>query len=752
MGMARPTGDYVERMLASGGWPEVDEEAFYERAGQYTQVLRQVTDVLEAAQHQQIEVFDGGVWAGGAAGAAHAELATNIGELIKLQNGLATVITWQKYVAGTIVQAKADIGDNLENAYRQISVLQADTRLDADERTAAIDTLVTATNEANVSLVTGTAERIRASTAWQPPGHALQELLDQKTPPPVEIPDVPTPVPAPPEEQPGPAPAPPGPVTPVSPISPQPAMPAPAPGTPVPGTPVPGTPAPGAPSPIPATPASPAGPPTSPAPTPSGPGPAGPNFPGAAPAAPLQPAASVPPLGGGKPTKGIAPAAASPAPAQPAGSGRAEDAAPAVAPAAATGMPAAPMAPGGAGGAGGGGGGAAPGSRSGSNAPAGQKPSGATSSTRPAAAGRPAARTSAAAVSRSVGSAKPNERKDTAETPAVTPIPVSAARAERDAIAEASTAEAARRKSGGPDPLRLARRIAAALNAPGGGGQGDFGFFWVTAVTTGGAIVVANSYGLAYIPEGVRLPEPVILASADETIPAAGRARWATYPMMAVQGWAEHHDTTLRAVIATEEQFANSDPGAAKVVLTPEDIPASGRMAGRSRLEVVVPDAAESLAATHDARLTDLLPPAPAGAGPPAEPSAEPEEAMDAEEAALLAASVAAGTISLDDLLAKMPAASAPAGAPADQRPMLWFEVIKPMSSSAIGRQAAHLRAFHTYAAHAQDVVLRQAHTAVDVGAQRAAAADWLYWKHLAGVLDAALTDASWSTAPGALA
>jgi len=74
---------------------------------------------------------------------------------------------------------------------------------------------------------------------------------------------------------------------------------------------------------------------------------------------------------------------------------------------------------------------------------------------------------------------------------------------------------------------------------------------------------------------------------------------------------------------------------------------------------------------------------------------------------------------------------------------MLWFEVMKPMSSSATGRRAAHLRALQTYATHAQEVLLRQAHTAVDPVAQRAAVADWLYWKHLGGVLDAALTDAS---------
>lgn len=315
------------------------------------------------------------------------------------------------------------------------------------------------------------------------------------------------------------------------------------------------------------------------------------------------------------------------------------------------------------------------------------------------------------------------------------PIPVSAARAERDAIAEASSAEAARRQGDGTDPLRLARRIAAALNAPGGHGETDLGFFWLTAVTVDGAIVVANSYGMAYIPDGVQLPEQVHMASAEDAVPAAERAGWATYPVMAVQGWAAHRNTKLRAVIATEEQLANSDPGVTKVVLTPDDIPASGDMVGRSRLDVVDPAAADRLAATADLRLVSLLPPAPVGIEPLAD-NRRPSEMTDPEAAA----QQAAGSMTVERLAAVLPAG---AGPPVDERLLLWFEVMKPMTSRATGRQAAHLRAFHRYAAHAQDVVLNEAHTALDLVAQRAAVADWLYWKHLAGLLDAALATAS---------
>ena len=270
------------------------------------------------------------------------------------------------------------------------------------------------------------------------------------------------------------------------------------------------------------------------------------------------------------------------------------------------------------------------------------------------------------------------------------PVPVSAARAERDAIAAAATAGALRRQSaGGNDPLQLARRIGAALNAE---PNMDFGFFWVTAVTTDGQIVVANSYGLAYIPEGVNLPEQVRMASADESIPVGERAKWATYPILAVQGWAQHHNLRLRAVVATEDQFKNFDPGTAKVTLQADDIPESGKMQGRNRLAVIAPDAASHLASVSAGGLSELLPPAPSDTNPPADETAK-----------------------------------------------LWFEVMKPMMSTNPDRGVPHLEAFVNYADHAQEQALYRAHTAREAVAQRAAIADWIYWQHLSVLISDSL-------------
>ena len=276
-----------------------------------------------------------------------------------------------------------------------------------------------------------------------------------------------------------------------------------------------------------------------------------------------------------------------------------------------------------------------------------------------------------------------------AAVPAPAPIPVSSARLERDAIAAASAAGALRRqKNGGNDALTRARRIAAALNV----GNLDFGFIWVTGLCVDGTIVVANSYGIGYIPQEVKLPEQVRMASADESIPIADRAKWATYPILALQGWAQAHSQKLRAVIATESQFANFDPGTAKVTLRPDDIPQSGQMEGLSRLEIIAPEAAARLASVNDAGLTELLPPAPTDTTPPEDRSAR-----------------------------------------------MWFDMAMPLMTTSTDRGAVHMELFVKYAEHAQELALFRAHTAVDGVTQREAIADWVYWQHLSVLMSDAL-------------
>lgn len=274
-------------------------------------------------------------------------------------------------------------------------------------------------------------------------------------------------------------------------------------------------------------------------------------------------------------------------------------------------------------------------------------------------------------------------------TAGMTPVPVSSARMERDAIVASSTAGAMQRQKGNSNAaLMQARRIAAALNIT----MPHYAFFWVTGLMADGSIVVANSYGLAYIPDGVDLPPQVTMATADESIPPAERAKWVTYPILAIQGWARAHDQKLRVVIATAEQFASFDPGVPKVVLQADDIPESGKMEGRSRLEVISPNAATQLAAVRDGALQELLPVAPTDSTPPD-----------------------------------------------DQSAPLWFELTKPLMSTATDRAVVHLQAFINYADHAQVLALHKAHNAIDAVVQRTAIADWVYWQHLSVLMSDAI-------------
>ncbi len=377
--------------------------------------------------------------------------------------------------------------------------------------------------------------------------------------------------------------------------------------------------------------------------------------------------------GGGSPAQPIAPPLSTPAPAtQPA-----QTPSPAQAPPPAASSPAPPAS----GFSGGGFGGAAPGGVAGGPAPMPLAPPATPTPAAPVGGAPSAAGLAGPGVA-------PASTSAGAGPGAAAPVPVSAARAERDAIATAASAGALRRLHGGSDPSQRARRIAAALNV----GISDFGFYWVTAITTEGSIVVANSYGIGYIPANVLLPEQVHMATAEESIPVVERARWATYPILALQGWARHRDEHLRLVIATADQLQGFDPGVATSILQPDDMPDDGTMQGRTRLEVLAPGSAAKLAATRDEGLADLL-----------------------------------------------PAAQAEINAVKDDLAVSWFEVCKPLMSTSTARVGVHLEAMSTYSVEAMESALCKAQAEPEFAAKRAAIADWVYWQHQHSILADAL-------------
>ena len=84
-------------------------------------------------------------------------------------------------------------------------------------------------------------------------------------------------------------------------------------------------------------------------------------------------------------------------------------------------------------------------------------------------------------------------------------------------MAAAAKAGLLQRKSAGNTDadIEIARRISAALHAPPSIPAASYQFVLAVGVTSEGQILAANSYGIGYIPDGVKLPGQVTLVSAD---------------------------------------------------------------------------------------------------------------------------------------------------------------------------------------------------------------------------------------------
>ena len=623
MTITKIPGEYIEDMTEPLGWPDLNEDDLYLRSNRLVSVVTQLIGPIDGWQRQRGEIFAGGVWSGHAADAGNAAVQERISEMGSLHNHLEKSIAWYTLTADTVAQVKIAINENLTAAQQYFASIRSSPDLDAGEKEAAIRAWVRSTYSLNAALVSSSASEIPPFNAWQMP------------PPPTRSPSTPasqSPTAAPPKQD-------------MSRIAPQ----APARGSSQPSTPMfdsmntaleqatQNSPSPGPQhSPAGSAPSAPPGASISSTTGASGSGTALTSTGAPSTSNPLGSlgSSSPPKSGPTNPATGASTAASSPgtnsggqsvkSTATPKDTGKMSGATPPVqstprqippplaspatastpapAPGPTSQSAAVPSSGGSSPPASGGASGAAPSG----TAPVGAAPVGGSTAapppvplgppTTPAPAAPPPAGTAPAVAGPGVAPMSAASASGAAAAPA--PVPVSTARAERDAILAAST-PGGRRKAGDGDPLQRARHIGAALNV----GVMDFGFFWVTGVTADGTIVVANSYGLAYIPDGVHLPEHVKMATADESITPAERATWATYPILAVQGWCRHHDMQLRAVVATEEQFANFDPGVAKIILTADDIPGDGTMNGRSRLEAIAPDAAQRLIAVADTGL-----------------------------------------------------------------------------------------------------------------------------------------------------
>ncbi|MHA7663778.1 secretion protein EccK [Mycolicibacterium sp. HS_4_1] len=271
---------------------------------------------------------------------------------------------------------------------------------------------------------------------------------------------------------------------------------------------------------------------------------------------------------------------------------------------------------------------------------------------------------------------------------AAAPIPVTPARAERDAMAAAARAGLVRKSAGDAD-VQFAERIAAALHAPPSIPPMAWNFVWAVGVTSDGEIIAANSYGVSFIPDGMCLPPQVIFVSADESIPAGQRGRWVREPFVALQAWCAFYEKTLKVVIGTEQEVQRFAGSMQTRIIAPEDIPTDGLMKGRARLEVIAPEAAAKLAEWPDAQLHEALPPQPVQLIPP-------------DSAAIGKA---------------------------------WMESIRPlMQTTGETYRATHLEKLAAYGRLQEAAALYRAYTAPYVADLRAAITDWVWWQQFSTI------------------
>ena len=762
MSVPKPVGPHSQEMLASGGWPELDEDALSARAGELTDVLRQVTSVSEAWMHQQPHLFSPVTWSGSASTAAAAKVSGVIASLHEQQMSLATAILWYQSVYSTVAATKTGISEVVNLAHWLIAEIEATAAINP-QAASQVQEVINAARELNVGAVTQAASAAAVS-GFNPPLTELTQLVNQAGLPTLPVPNAAPPaLSAPMTAVPGgiPASTPPGiggpPHAPPAAstsgagasnqLSPN-GLPAPSAG-PANGQNVPsGNSVSSSPNSAAAGADGTSAPPGLGGPPPGG-APAASSVPGAPSTAGLGPGASgsVPPMpaatssavsdsssaagsasAGGSGAAGSSPAAGASTSSSPLGEqhspDRADDgsrttqgavggppvgsispAAHAAAPAAASVAPRQQVAP------------PAVPPRSGATGPAGGPGSSGSGTARvtPAAASGPAGVQGRAAVQgRAVAGSWPGAGPSRAAGGAVplgstpTPAPGAVGKPLADPPSNPTTAgaivpvplpptpvdrQAAPRPISAADPVASAIRIAAALNADDRPEKTSPGFFWATAVTIDGQIIVSNSYGLGYIPSAQTLPEQILLVTLDHTIPLAERVSWVSWPWRALAAWAQAKKVGLRTVIGTEEQLREIDVGAPHRILADDETPATSEVAGRDRLAVIAPARAEQLADTPDAKLIGLLPPPPADDVPPTNRSAE-----------------------------------------------LWSAVSAPMISNGFGREIPQLQALLTYADHCEELAIHRAYAAVDPAIQRAAIADGLYWHHLAALTDSALT------------
>jgi hypothetical protein len=180
VGIQRPDGPYSVEMTAGPAWPGANENTYRDRADELRATLRSLTSTTEQWEQQRATLFNGDlVWSGEAATAAAAEVDKRTAAMHTLQDQLRAAATKADTTAAVIGAAKTQIAENVETAHKIIGQINNTPAATAEQKSAAIQQVVTTTHATNTAAVAAGAAQLGAA----PPATPLN-FRPTNTPPP----------------------------------------------------------------------------------------------------------------------------------------------------------------------------------------------------------------------------------------------------------------------------------------------------------------------------------------------------------------------------------------------------------------------------------------------------------------------------------------------------------------------------------------------------------------------------------------
>jgi ABC-type transporter Mla subunit MlaD len=169
VGIQRPDGPYSVEMTAGPAWPGADENTYRDRADELRATLRSLTSTTEQWEQQRATLFNGDlVWSGEAATAAATEVDKRTAAMHTLQDQLRAAATKADTTAAVIGAVKTQITENVETAQKIIDQINNTPAATAEQKSAAIQQVVTTTHATNTEAVAAGAAQLGAAPPATP--------------------------------------------------------------------------------------------------------------------------------------------------------------------------------------------------------------------------------------------------------------------------------------------------------------------------------------------------------------------------------------------------------------------------------------------------------------------------------------------------------------------------------------------------------------------------------------------------------